>query len=827
MTCAPTLAFASKSPVLRLSPFLILLLSCGPTNTAKLYKTTPKAPSMDAAAVQRLDFLGPTIVDQGVNFGVYSERAERIELLLFDNPESALPTRQFPMERFGDVWNIHIEGIGVGQHYGFIAWGPNWPYDPAWTPGTVVGFKADVDADGNRFNPNKLLWDPYSKAIHRDHDWGKGSLATGPARGASTWAAASKSIVVKSKYDWSENEATYRTRRMDENSPGHRWNDMILYEIHPKGFTASTASGVEHPGTFRGLGEKVAYFKELGVTAVHVMPPFEKPSEGGYWGYATLSFFIPENTYSFRKDQQEIIDEFKWMVDQFHQADIEVLLDVVYNHTGEGGFWRERLDFDFNPDNSIPTGLVNIDPKEVVGLYNFRGFDNHAYYALSEDKQSYVNNTGVGNETRCNHTPFRRLIVDSLRYWADEMHVDGFRFDLAPVLGEQDLKYYVWQDPKNSVLQDIADDPVLQKYNTRLIAEPWAAGGYDLGLSFNGPNNNELSNGYGTRIGLFPASTNKPGTGWGEWNGRFRDWWRAFWNKDEFKLNSTEVKDGGFFLTGSSDWYRWNSRKPYHSINFVTVHDGFTMYDLFSYDMKQNRCGPLNPVCCTDPTSAWCEVVSGEDNNRSKNWNDDVIKRQLMRNLFVSMMISQGTPLLWSGDEWMRTQLGNNNAYSTKADNSYNWMDWGSWLPQDPRQRMHDFVRQIIAFRKSHQYAFAPLEYGGAAPFSWKSAQNSDKTNWGDKQLMMHFYDPTKGPELAVLINGENSDVTFALPQGPGRKWKRVVDTQSYFDLPATLVTLNKPQKASSNIALTDGELITTTDYTAKARTVVILEATP
>ncbi|MDP2272005.1 MAG: alpha-amylase family glycosyl hydrolase [Archangium sp.] len=809
----------------RLSPVLLVLLSCGPTDTARLYKTSANAASLDPAAIERLEHLGPTVVDKGINFGVYSERAERIEILLFDNPEAPLPTRQFPLTRFGDVWNIHIEGIGIGQHYGFVAWGPNWTYDPEWIPGSIKGFKADVDTDGNRFNPNKLLWDPYSKAIHRDHDWAKGSLATGPKRAESTWAAASKSIVVQSKYTWSENESVYRTRRTDENTPGHRWNDAIIYELHPKGFTASAASGVDHPGTWRGLGEKVAYLKELGVTAVELMPPFEKPSEGGYWGYSTLSFFIPENTYSFRKDQQEIIDEFKWMVDQFHQADIEVILDVVYNHTGEGGFWRERLEFDFNPDPSITPQLTNFDPKEVVGLYNFRGFDNHAYYALSADKQTFWNNTGVGNETRCNHKPFRKHIVDSLRYWVEEMHVDGFRFDLTPVLGEKDLDYVVWDDPKNTVLQDIIDDPLLQKYNTRVMSEPWAAGGYDLSRSFNGPGNNELSNGYGTRIGLFPAATNKPGTGWGEWNGRFRDWWRAFQNNDGFKLNSTEVKDGGFFLTGSSNWYEWNTRKPYHSVNFVTVHDGFTMYDLFSYDQKQNGCGPLNQICCTEPTSAWCEKVSGEDNNRSRNWNDEPMKRQLMRNLFVALMISQGTPLLWAGDEWMRTQLGNNNAYSTLADNSYNWMDWGTWQAQDPRHRMHDFVKQVIAFRKSHQYAFAPLEYGQAAPFSWKNAQNNpaDGTTWNGKNLMMHFYDPSKGPELAILINGEAGDVTFTLPQG--RSWRRLIDTQSYFDLPETLVMQNKPQRASNNIWLSSPEPITTTGYTAKPRTVTVLEA--
>lgn len=811
---------------------VVAFTACGPTDTAKLYKTTPVAPSLDLEKVKALEHLGPTIIDRGVNFGVYSERAERIELVLFDDPESSQPTRRFPMEKVAgsNVWNLHVEGIGVGQYYGFIAWGPNWPYDPAWVPGTIKGFLTDVDPDGNRFDPNKLLWDPYSKAIHRDHDWSKGSLATGPKRTESTFAAASKSVVVQSRYTWSDNETTYRARRQDENTPGHKWNDLILYELHPKGFTASPASDVEHPGTFRGLGEKADYLKDLGVTAIHIMPPFEKPSEGGYWGYNSLSFFIPENTYSsayqFGRTQNEIIDEFKAMVDEFHKRDIEVLLDVVYNHTGEGGFWRERLEYDYNPSDSIPGDLLNYDPKEVVGLYNVRGLDNAAYYALSDDKQTFWNNTGVGNETRANHTPFRKLIVDSLRYWVEEMHIDGFRFDLAPTMGEKDLQYYVWDEPKNTVLQDIADDPVLQQYNTRLIAEPWAAGGYDLGLSWNGPPGNPFANGYGTRIGLFPASSNKPGTGWGEWNGRFRDWWRAFWNNDGFKLNSTEVKDGGFFLTGSSDWFQWNDRKPYHCVNFVTVHDGFTLYDLFSYNQKVNGCGPLNPVCCQDPTSAWCEKVSGEDNNRSRDWGqDEGMKRQLMRNVFVALMISHGTPLLYQGDEWLRTQLGNNNAYSTKADNEFNWMDWGTYQAQDHRHRMHDFVKQVIRFRKDHQYAFAPLEYGQSAPFSWKSAQNGDQPDWGSKQLMLHYWDATKGPELAILINGETFDVEFTLPQG--RTWKRLIDTQAYWDDPATLVMLGKPQRASNNAWLDAPEAVTTATYVVKPRSVVILEATP
>jgi glycogen operon protein len=806
-----------------------VVLACSPSTSTRLYRTEDKAPSLDAMAIENLEHMGPTLIDKGVNFAVFSERAERIELLLFDNPESNTATRQFQMKRYGDVWNLYVEGVGVGQHYGFVVWGPNWTYDPSFVPGTIKGFQADVDADGNRMNPNKLLFDPYGKAIHRDHDWSKGSVATGPTRTQSTYAAASKSVIVKSLYEWSPNESQWREQRQRGDAVGRRWNDIIMYELHAKGFTASPASGVEHPGTFRGLGEKAPYLKDLGVTAIHIMPPFEKPIDGGYWGYSTLNFFIAENTYAWKKEGAEIIDEFKWMIDQLHQNGIEVYLDVVFNHTGEGGFWRSKLEFDFNPDPSVTqASLTNFEPEEVVGLFTMRGFDNNAYYGTDpNNRRRYWNNSGLGQQTRPNYRPFRRLILDSLRYWVEEMHVDGFRFDLAPVLGERDQEYWVWDDPRNTVLQDVADDPVLQKYNIRLIAEPWAAGGYDLSKSYNGPGNNEFSNGFGTRIGLFPAATAKPGTGWSEWNGRFRDWWRSFWNNDAFKLNSREVKDGGFFLTGSTDWYAWNNRKPYHSVNFVTVHDGFTMYDLFSYENKQNGCGPLNPICCMEPNSPWCEKVSGENNNRSRNWNDEGTKRQLIRNMYVAMMVSHGTPLLWAGDEWLRTQLGNNNAYSTRADNEANWMDWGTYQAQDHRHRMFDFVKNIIRFRKEHSYAFAPSEFGvgttgAAAPFSWKSAGNTEPPDWNSKQLMMHYWDKSKGPEIALLVNGEGFDVSFTLPGG--RTWNRVVDTQAYWDEASTLTSLSLPARKSNNIWLESSEPVSG-QYTLKPRSMVILES--
>ncbi len=780
---------------------LLTGLACAPDGGVRLYRAAPLAPSFTEASVQAMDTLGPTLVDRGVNFSVFSSRAERVELLLFADPESDLPTRQFPMTRVGDVWNVFVEGVGLGQAYGFIAWGPNWKHTDDWYPGSISGFLADVDAAGNRFNPNKLLFDPYCRAFHRDHDWSKGSLASGPKRTEVTYGASAKCVVVKSQYAWSENEDTWRQKRQDPNWVGHRWNDVIIYEVHPKGFTASPASGVRHPGTFLGIAEKADYLKALGITAVELLPIHEKPLDGGYWGYQTLSFFAPELSYATKNLRESVIDEFKAMVDALHQRGIEVFLDVVYNHTGEGGLWREKIQDDFSPD---PLGTYNFDPKEVASLYSYRGLDNAGYYALSKDNQIYWNNTGVGNQTRPNAPAMRRLIRDSLRFYAEEMHIDGFRFDLAPILGEKDLDYNNWDDPKRTVLQDIIDDPVLQKYNTRIIAEAWSAGGN-----------------YGVRVSAFPKATSKPDTAWGEWNGAFRDFWRSFINDDAWKLNSEAwnlyndaPEDGAFFLSGSARYYQPNGRRPYHSTNFITIHDGFTMYDLFSYDMKANKCGPLNPVCCEAPLSAFCDRDSGENNNRSRNWNDEAAKRQAMRNAFVALLVAQGTPMILGGDEWMRTQLGNNNAYSTGADSAFNWFDWGSWSANPDRVRMFDFVRQLIRVRKDHAYAFAPADYGASAPFAWKTKDNANKTTWADKTLLWHFFDKTRGPELAVLFNGETSAVPFTLPAG--RAWKRLIDTQPAFDT-SGLVSGNASTDAPVDVP--------GSSYVVPARTFVILEA--
>jgi isoamylase len=764
--------------------------SCLVDDYVHLFRTLDKAPSLEWADIEAMEHMGPTVIDGGINFCVYSENAERIDVMLFDDPETDEATHTFTLTARGDVWNGFVEGIGQGQHFGYRAWGPNWPYDPEWIPGTTTGFRSDVDGDGNRFNPNKLLFDPWGKALHRDHDWSKGSTASGPSRASVTYGAAAKTVVVDSGYTWSTHERQWQEARAADTLAGHEDNALIIYEVHPKGLTMNPASEVDHPGTFRGIGEIAPYLQDLGVNVVELMPIHQKPLDGGYWGYNNLSFFAPELAFSHAYQStgrvDGVIDEFKWMVDQLHLHDIEVWLDVVYNHTGEGGLWRERLYFDTFDD----AFEVNFDPKEVAGLYSYRGLDNASWYALSEDGQYYWNNTGVGNQTRPNHRPMHRLIMDSLHFAVEDLHVDGFRFDLAGILGEPDLDYDSTIDPAFTILADIVDDPVLQARNIRLVAEPWTA------------------KGTGPGIGGFPASSNRDGFAWGEWNAHFRDWWRAFvnhcnWGEDGavvchgdaqldapvFVLNSTEGVDGGAVMTGSSDVYAHNGRKPFHSVNFITSHDGFTLYDLVSYEDKQNSCGLLNPKCCDDPLSVWCDDESGETHNRSHNWWDEAKKRQIMRNMFVAMMVSHGTPMLLGGDEWMRTQMGNNNAYSTWADNEWNWFRWGEWQNSFAvqRHRMHDFVRQLIAFRKAHLDQLSPKTYGGGAPFAWKTASNTEMTgeDWSSKRhMMVHYYaDATHtGPELAILINMEPGTVTFTLPEG--RRWGRVIDTQAWFDTP-------------------------------------------
>ena len=804
---------------LRLSVLALVLatLGCASEDYTRLYYTQPVAPSLSLDDLTTFDYMGPVLVDDGVNFCVYSENAERIELALFDDPESTQPSQQFELTRYGDHWSIYIEGIGEGQHYGYIAWGPNWTYDPGFFPGSEDGFVSDVDEQGNRFNPNKLLTDPWAKAYHRAHDWSRGSVASGPWRTDSTYAAGSKSVIVNAEYEWSEHETIWRERRASNDLDGHDVNDLIFYEVNLKGFTANSASGVDHPGTFRGMGEKAEYLGDLGITAVELLPIHQKEySLGGYWGYSNLSYFAPEVGYSadyeVTRDPTVVLDEFRYMVDQLHQQGVEVIVDVVFNHTGEGGLWEDKIYYGPNPDE-----YYTVAWNEVASIFNLRGLDNQTYYLVSDDGQGFEDHTGVGHDVRCNHEATRRLILDSLRFYVEELHVDGFRFDLGAVLGQVDGDSSSW-NPDTTVLRDIVDDPILQANNTRLIAEPWSMGSY---------------NGYNFLNGSYPSATDKPGYAWAEWNDAFRDFWRQFTNSPQlgydYPINSGlywDTVDGGGTLTGSEAFY--GAKQPYHSVNFVTVHDGYTMYDLFSFGEALNMCGPLNPVCCDDPYSVWCDLETPWAQTEA-DWGDETIKRQLMRNMFTLLLVSRGSPLILGGDEWMRTQYGNNNAYSLQADNAANWFRWGEWQNSSAakRFRMHDFVRQSIAFRKQHSAAFAPKEYGGGMGLDWLNENAQTKTDWSDRHLAMHYPDGEAdgAAPVLVLINGEGYDIDFRLPTG---SWARVIDTNSWWDSSdgyfASGEGADADRDTSANAMVDEPIALSDNSYTVAANSIVVLE---
>lgn len=813
------------------------------------------------------EILGANVIrdkyDSGIQFAVFAKNATRVEVLIFNNPESELPTFQHAMvkDKESGIWTLFVEGLSYGTHYGYIAFGPNWPYDPNFKPGTNIGYKTDCDEDGNRYNPNKLLIDPYTRRIHRDFDWSSGNPASGTSLKVSTYKAAAKSVVIKSEYAWSAHEEEWRKNRMKgDDFKGHAKNDLIFYEVHPMGFTKNAMDMAEnHLGTWRGIGEKAQYLADLGITAVELMPVAEKPDDGTYWGYNTIAFFAPEQRFATAINQKKpagVHDEFKEMVDKLHQAGIEVILDVVYNHTGEGGFWRSKVaqnDFDYG-------GHANLDDATAATIYSFRGLDNKEYYHLIPDpisrvkNQSYLDETGVGNQVRTNNKPGEQLILDNLRFWVEEMHVDGFRFDLASILGvteEQvtnECSYWTdewgnlqhdcdkhagdnvfWKNNvQNTILQKIIDDPVMAKYHTRFIAEPWSLSQY--------------------ANGLFPTASGegdaKPA--WFEWNGRFRDMMRPFVNEDHYTLNREEnlAPDWnnkiniGNLLLGSSNMFGDDGRKPFHSINFLTAHDGFTLYDLESYNSKHNDCGKLNPICCTDRYNAFCDLNSGDNDNRSRNWcisnpddgqlsttgtcklaSDEAVKRQMIRNLFTLLFISHGSPMMLGGDEYMRTQYGNNNAYSDSANNEFNWFRWSDWVSSNERVRMHDYVRDIIKIRKQFKEFLSPAEYRPPTSWWWPNGRD-DSSGWNQKSVALNYEATETTPALFIMINMEAYDkLDYTLPEG---EWKILADTQKYWDYDYLIDNPDIDPKRCQNTWL-DGSRTVSSTYSIEPRSIVIL----
>jgi len=648
--------------------------------------------------------LGTYAWGTGTNFAVFSRHATRVWLEFFDGPNDAAPQHRFELapaeHRTGDIWHIWVDGVGPDQLYGYRADGPYAP------------------DEGHRFNPHKLLIDPYARAITHLDNWdfqrarGYDPDASQHDRSYSTTdnaAEAPKCVVTERQTGWEEH------RR-----PRRQWADTVIYELHVRGFTVHESADVNHPGTFRGLTEKIPYLKDLGVTAVELMPVQEfnenelarvNPLTGeplkNYWGYNPAAFMAPNGAYSSEGCCGEQVQEFKEMVQAFHEADIEVILDVVFNHTAEN--------------------------DELGPTISWRGLDNSVYYLLEEDRRFYKDYTGTGNTLKSDHPVVRDLILDALRYWVVEMHVDGFRFDLASVLG-RDEDGSLMADPP--LLDRIAQDPVLR--DVKMIAEAWdAAGAYQVGAFHNR---------------------------WSEWNGRFRDDVRRFWRGDPGMLGSFASR-----LAGSSDLYGDTEKGPESSINYVTSHDGFTLNDLVSYAEKHNEAnGEFNRDGPTDNYSANYGVEGPTDDPGI-----EAVRTRQVKNFLLTLLLSHGVPMLLGGDEFRRTQLGNNNAYC--QDNEVGWWVWDR---REEHDEIHRFARELIAVRK----AYSPLRHAGFYSddtLRWVGP-GGQPPRWDDpKARAVGCYLPEK-QDLAVLLlfNAGTEEVTFELPVPSGsRTWARKADT--------------------------------------------------
>jgi isoamylase len=649
--------------------------------------------------------LGPHEYGRGVNFAFFSRNATRVRLELFDRPEDSTPARMIDLDparhRTGDVWHVWIEGVRPGQLYAYRVDGP---YQPK---------------DGHRFNFNKLLLDPFATAISRLPNWDF-SPAQGYDRSApdpdlvcskvDDARAMPKCVFTQEHFHWH-----------DDRPPKHPWSKTVIYETHVRGFTVHPSSGVKHPGTFRGLVEKISYLKGLGVTAVELMPVYEfnehqvtgiNPQTGkpvrNYWGYDPVTFFAPKASYSSSGGLGQQKLEFKEMVRALHDAGIEVILDVVFNHTAEG--------------------------NELGPTLCFRGIDNAIFYMLADDKRFYKDYTGTGSTINANHPVVWDHILTALRYWVTEMHVDGFRFDLAAVLGRGRSGDLL---PNPPLLEQIAEDPILR--DVRIIAEAWdAAGAYE--------------------VGSFSERR------WAEWNGRFRDDVRRFWRGDEGMLGSFASR-----ICGSSDIYGRSGKGPESSINFVTCHDGFTLNDLVSYQHKHNAANGQNNH-------------DGMDENFSENYGaegetadpqiESIRKRQI-KNFLLTLLISRGVPMLLGGDEFRRTQGGNNNPYC--QDNETSWYDW-HYLEQ--HREIYRFTRGMIAFRRAHPILSMERFYTGAE-IHWFGLHGG-LPNWADpkEKRLACLIQEDEQSDLYLMFNAGADAVDFRLPVVPsGAGWHLVADT--------------------------------------------------
>jgi len=644
--------------------------------------------------------LGATVLGGGVNFSVFSREASRVDLLLFDDPAAAHPARVIELDprshRTYHYWHVFVPGIPPGQVYAYRAAGP---FDPA---------------RGLRFDPAKMLLDPYGRAVIVPDGYSRQAAS----RFGENNAIAIKSVVVDPEsYDW-EGDAPLR----------RPFATTVIYEMHVAGFTRHPSSGVapERRGTYAGMIDKIPYLQDLGITAVELLPVFQfdrqdcPPGLVNYWGYSPVSFFAPHAGYSSRQDALGPVGEFRDLVKALHRAGIEVILDVVYNHTAEG----------------------NAEGPTLC----YRGLANEVYYILDKDRAQYANYSGTGNTLNANQPIVRRMILDSLRYWVVDMHVDGFRFDLASILARDETGCPLENPP---VLWDIESDPVLA--GTKLIAEAWdAAGLYQVG-SF-------------------------VGDSWKEWNGRFRDDIRRFIKADTGTVRSLAQR-----VLGSPDIFGHQEREPEQSINFVTCHDGFTLNDLVSYNNKHNEANGERSRDGVDENLSWNCGVEGATEDATV----ERLRRRQIKNLFVILLISVGTPMLQMGDEMRRSQRGNNNAYC--QDNEVSWLDW-SLLER--HRDLYRFAQKSIAHRLnwmgSSSQVSAELslnELLSSAEIDWHGVRIGSP-DWANDSHSIAFTLRSGRYRLPlwlhVMFNAYWEALDFDLPPIPATAvagWQRWIDT--------------------------------------------------
>jgi glycogen operon protein len=666
--------------------------------------------------------LGASVYGNGVNFSVFSRHCTVLELLLFDHPNDTKPSRTILLDpqqnRTFYYWHVFVRGLQAGQLYAFRAHGPYAP------------------ERGLRYDGDKVLVDPYARAVA----YGDNYQRAAAQRPGSNVAHCMKSVVVDPRgYNW-EGDTPLQTP----------FSGTVIYELHVGGFTRHPSSGLPENlhGTYAGLIEKIPYLKDLGVTAVELLPvqQFDEqeapPGLANYWGYGPVNFFSPHRGYSSRKGSLDPVNEFKDMVKALHRAGIEVILDVVFNHTAEG-------------DHTGP-------------VLSFRGLENRAYYLLDPERPAYYTNySGVGNTIDANHSVVRRLVMDSLHHWVQVMHVDGFRFDLASVFSRDEAGVPLRNPP---LLWEIESDPILA--GTKIIAEAWdAAGLYQVG-SFIGHR-------------------------WAEWNGQYRDDVRRFIKGETVSVSRLAAR-----IAGSRDLYPQPDREPNRSVNFVTCHDGFTLNDLVSYDQKHNEANLLSNTDGSDLNYSWnCGVEGPTGDEKVEN-----LRLQQIKNFLVVLFASQGTPMFLMGDELRRTQAGNNNAFC--QDNPINWVDWGLINRHVGLLR---FVRKLIHFYREHtlfQQEKFWTDPDGPDVF-WHGVR-LNQPDWGadSHSLAFELVNPLKAEHLFIVLNAYSEQLEFELPSlSRGVHWHRLIDTampspDDFIDAPLALPAPGKTYLAQPRSAV-------------------------